>query len=239
MILFTQFTRPQSLKNILRMNVGNPTRTTPSTGAETSFLVNERKMVDPLEDNERMRPDDPGFSTAPFADRSLVVLDPEAPSTSLRSAIEHLPVSDGELHLLVVFPTEEYEARRRARLQAGVTTPYTIDHLEAEAQRMAQQAGREWLDPACVAFEPIGAVGRLSDSVQTAVEDSGSTHIYVPATKHTHWQRLLGVEGLSTALARVLPPVVSIVTVDGMADSASIVVDGTSVADLPVDTGAC
>lgn len=154
------------------------------------------------------------------ADRSLVVLDPNAPSTALRAVLQHPAVSDGDIHLLVVFPTAEYEARRRARVQAGVTAPYTIDHLEAEAQRIAQRTGREWLDPAGIAFEPIGAVGRLRDCVRTAAEDRGYTHVYVPATRRTLRQRLLGVGDNPSTLFGILPTGITVVPVDGLLPSA-------------------
>ena len=156
----------------------------------------------------------------PVAGRSLVVLDPNAPSTTLRAALQHPAVSEGEVHLLVVFPTAEYEARRRARIQAGVTAPYTIDHLETEAQRIAQRTGREWLAPAGIAFQPIGAVGRLRDCVWTAAEDREYTHVYVPATRRTLRQRLLGVGDNPSALAGTLPTVITVVPVDGLLPSA-------------------
>lgn len=210
------------------MRVGIPTRNIPSTVAETMPSVDWRGKNGLRVDDEGLEPDgtDPLTTKSPAVDRSLVVLDPDAASTTLRATLKHREVVDGALHLLVVFPTAEYDARRRARLEASVTAPYTIDHLEAEARRIAQQAGREWLDPAGVAFEPMGAVGRLRDCVQTAVEDRGSTHVFVAATRRTLRQRLLGVEDRSAMLAKVLPAEVTVVPVAGALDSASNAVDG-------------
>lgn len=241
----TLLPRPSSLKRILRLCVAIPTRNAPSTVTETMPPVDWcGKNVPHVDashvDGEGTRPGVTGplATRDPAADRSLVVLDPDIASTTLRATLEHPEVNDGDLHLLVVFPTAEYEARRRARLEANVTAPYTIDHLEAEARRIAQQAGRAWLDPAGVAFEPMGAVGRLRDCVQTAVEDRGPTHVFVASTQRTFWQRLLGVEDRSAMLAEVLPAVVTVVPVDGALDPAANVVDGGAIADPAVDPGA-
>lgn len=44
----------------------------------------------------------------PTTGRSLIVLDPDMPATSLRAAFGHLNASDGALDLLVLVPTEWY-----------------------------------------------------------------------------------------------------------------------------------
>lgn len=176
-------------------------------------------------------------TTAPAAGRSLVVLDPDSPLTTLRAALQHTEVDNGEVDLLVVFPTAEYETRRRARLESGVTAPYTIDHLEVEAERIARRAGREWLGPMGVEFEPTGAVGRLRDCVRTAVEERGYTSVYVAAPRRTLWRRLLGVEDVSTALAGILPTVVTVVPVDGTLDPVPDRVDVEAIADPTVVPG--
>lgn len=173
--------------------------------------------------------------TASSAGASLVVLDPDAPSATLRAALQRPDVAEGELTLLVVFSISEYEARRRARIEAGVTAPYTIDHLEMEAQRIAQLAGREWLDPANVEFEAMGAVGRRRDCVRTTVEAQGCTCVYVRRLRRTLWQRFLRVEDLSAVLTRSLPATVTVVSVDGVFDPVPNVVDGEPITDLTTD----
>lgn len=173
----------------------------------------------------------------PTADSTLVVLDPDHPGTALRATLEYLD-RHGDLYLLVVFPMAEYEARRRARREAGVTAPYTIDHLEAEARRIAHGVGREWLDPAGAEFEAVGAVGRPRDCVQMAVEERGCTRVFVAAPQRTLWQRLLGVQDLPTTLIRVLPTVVTIVSVDSGVDAPSDPADGDVVDDLVIDSDA-
>lgn len=129
---------------------------------------------------------------APTADGSLVVLDPDAPSTTLQTALQHPDVSDEDLHLLIVFPLATFESRRRALLKAGATAPYTVSDFEAEAQRIAYQVGREWLAPMGVTFEPMGAVGRHPDCVRMAVEERGCARAFV-SLRPALWQRLRGV----------------------------------------------
>lgn len=167
---------------------------------------------------------------------SLVVLDADAPSATLRAALQYPGVAEGELTLLVVFPVSEYEARRRARIEAGVTAPYTIDHLEMEARRIAQLAGREWLDPANVEFEAIGAVGRRRDCVRTAVEAQECSRVYLGKSRRTLWQRFLRIEDLSAVLTRTLPATVTVVSVDGVFDSLPNLGDGEPIPDLTADT---
>lgn len=164
--------------------------------------------------------------------RSLFVLDPVVPSTVLRAALRDSRVSDGEIHLLAVFPPAEYQARRRARIDANLTATYTVDSLEEEARRIARQAGREWLGPTGVEFESMGAVGRLRDTVRRAVEDRGCTHVYVVIPRRTLWQRLLGTQDLSTTLARILPTDVIVVSVDDTFDPVLDLPDPSSVADV-------
>lgn len=186
-------------------------------------MIRFRQRPRTLEGTDRSAP--PVTATAPADWRSLVVLDPDAPSTTLWAALQHPDVTDGALDLLVVLPTAEYEARRRARFEADVTAPYTIDHLEAEARRIAQRAGREWLDPIGVEFEPLGAVGRLRNSIRATVEDRGDTRVYVAAPERPIWKRVFGFEEFSASLAGVLPTAVTVVPVDAAIDSALNVAD--------------
>lgn len=172
--------------------------------------------------------------SASAAGTSLVVLDPNDPSTTLRAVLQHPGVNDGDLALLVVFPTAEYQARRRARLAAGVTAPYTIDHLEMDARRIAHRAGCEWIDPTGVEFEAIGAVGRLQDCVRMVVAARGYTQVYILPPRRTVWQRILGDADSSAALTRVLPTSVTVVSVEGAVDVVSAVEDGETIADFTV-----
>ena len=173
--------------------------------------------------------------TTPSIGGSLVVLDPHAPSATLRAALQHPDLSHGRLSLLVVFPTAEYEARRRARLEADVTAPYTIEHLEMEARRIALRVGREWIDPTGVEFDSLGAVGRIRDSVRRVLEDREYTHVYVGRSPRTFWQRLRRVEDRSTMLTRVLPKIVTVVPVEYAFDSVSNAGDEEAFVDLAVD----
>ena len=159
-----------------------------------------------------MHPDHP--PTTPTTNRVLVVLDPDDPETTLRAVVREADPTTTEFHLLLVYPTAEYEARRAARLDAGITGPYAIDQLAEAARYTARRVGHEYLGPDTVGFEALGAVGRTRDCIERAVRDADYGRVYVAEESRSVWQRLLGVERLSTALARVLPDVVSVVGVD-------------------------
>lgn len=161
--------------------------------------------------------DMPQPTTALATDKTLLVLNPADPSTTLRAALGHPETANSDLSLLVIFPTAEYEARRRARYEAGVATPYTIEHLEDEAQRIARRVGEEWLGSAD-RFEARGAVGRPRDCVCAAVKELAVGRVFIPTSQRTIWQRLFGGLDLPTDLGRVLSTEVSIVSVDGTTD---------------------
>lgn len=174
-------------------------------------------------------------STASGERTALVVLDPAYPEATLRAALAH-PDAAGTVHLLTVFPTAEYEARRRDRAAAGVIAPYTVSHLETEARRLARRAGRRWLGTPGVDFEAFGAVGSTRDRVLAAVAERGYDRVFVAAPQRTIWQRLLGRADLSTAIARVLPTVVTVVPVrDGTLPGLDRA-DGSLGAESVVDT---
>jgi hypothetical protein len=146
--------------------------------------------------------------------RVLVVLDPDDPETTLRALIREADPTTTEFHLLLVYPTEEYEARRSARIDAGVPGPYTIDQLAGEARRVAQRVGSEYLGIEEVGFEALGAVGSTSDCVRRAVREANYSRIYLVEEPRPIWQRLLGTERISAVLARTLPTVVSVITAE-------------------------
>lgn len=155
-------------------------------------------------------------TTASDADSILVVLDPDDPATTHRAILHDAVVTGGDLHLLVAFPTAEYEARRRARMAAGVPGPYTIDHLAMEGRRIAQRVGREWLGSDGPNFQVTGTVGKLHDCVRDAVREYGHTRVYVAALQRSLWQRLLGDTDMSPALARVLPDHVTVISINSV-----------------------
>lgn len=142
----------------------------------------------------------------------LVVLDFDDPATTLRAVMGDPATIDAEFHLLMVVPMAEYEARRRARIDAGVTGPYTVDHLTEEAHDIAQRVGCEYLDTDGAGFEAIGAVGRTRDYVSKAVRTHDYGRVYVAERPRPVWQRLLGVKDLPTELVRALPDVVTVVS---------------------------
>lgn len=151
-------------------------------------------------------------TTESSTDNVLVVLDADDPDATLRAVVPELDgsdASDAELHLLAVFPTTEYEHRRHARLDAGVSGPYTLEHLAEEARRIARRVGREYLAPD--GFEAMGAVGGTCDCIRAAVDEHDYGQVYVADEPRPTWQRILGSEDLSTELTRVLPDVVSVV----------------------------
>ena len=161
-------------------------------------------------------------------DSALVVLDGADPSSTLRAALQHIDLQNGRVHLLLVYPTAEYEARRRERIAAGLTTPYTVGQLEEEARLLALRTGHEWHRSSGGEFEAIGAVGRLTDCVRRVVEDNECTLIYFAPTKRSMWQRILGGDEVG-ALARALPASTSVVQLDTTAEPGVIVaVAGTS-----------
>jgi len=145
----------------------------------------------------------------PTTENVLVVLDADDPDATLRAVEPELSASDGALHLLLVFPMAEYAARRRARIDADVPGPYTVEHLSGEARRIARRVGREYLDPG--GFEAMGAVGGRCDCVRSAVDRGDYSRIYVVDPPRKRWHRLLGVEDLSTEIARVLPDAISVI----------------------------
>lgn len=145
---------------------------------------------------------------------TLVVLDADDPETTLQAVIQETDPATGTVDLLAVYPTAEYEERRRARIDAGVTAPYTIEHLADEARKIAEEVGREYLGPDAARGEAMGAVGGTRACIRRAVRDADYSQVFVPEEAHAVWQRLLGVESLSTELTRVLPDVVSVRTVE-------------------------
>lgn len=157
---------------------------------------------------------DTTHTTGSPTSRILVVLDPDDPETTLRAVVREVDPATTEFHLLLVYPTTEYEARRHARLDAGVPGSYTIDHFAEEARRVAQRVGDEYLGADAVGSEALGAVGRTPDCVRRVVRDADYSRVYVARESRSIWQRLLGDEHLSAALVRALPDIVSVVTVE-------------------------
>lgn len=176
------------------------------------------------------RPRKPESST----DSILVVLDADDPDTTLRAVIKETDVASTTVHLLAVYPTAEYEKRRRDRLEAGVPGPYTLDHLADEARRVARRAGREYLGSDPAAYEAMGAVGDKPDCIRRTAQDADYRRIFVAEHSQSIWQQLLGVESISTEVTRTLPDVVSVVAVNDVLDDRTDNMD----ADTGLDTGA-
>lgn len=161
-----------------------------------------------------VRPTGDGSQTAMDAatGRNLVVLDPVDPAGTLQAALHDSATADGDLDLLLVVPTAEYERRRRDRIDAGVSGPYSIDHLEEEARRIARRAGHEVLDTEDAEFVAMGSVGRPRDRIREAVAEHGYERVYVPPERRSVLERLLGGSDLAAALPRALPDGVTVVT---------------------------
>lgn len=163
-----------------------------------------------------------GVRSPADGDRGLVLLDPDHPERTVRGALRDPATLAGVLTLLFVYPTAEYEARRRARAAAGVPGEYTIGHLETAAELRARTVGRDWLSAAGHEYAARGAVGRVRDCVVGAVVAEGYTRVYVDDVRPRWWQRLLGAESLAATLERSLPPEVAVLPVtDAGAVSAS------------------
>lgn len=165
------------------------------------------------------------------SDQILVVLNTDDPGTTLRAVVREIDAAAAEFHILLVFPTAEYEERRHARIDAGVPGPYTIDHLTEDARRIAQRVGREYLGPDAEGFEAMGAVGDKHDYIRKATRKHDYSRVYVAEQSHSIWQRLLGVEDLSTKLTRTLPDVVSVVSGDDVVTSTTEESDADAVFD--------
>lgn len=180
-----------------------------------------------------MHSDEPTTTDA-TSDPILVVLDTDDPETTLQAVVEETDAAAAAFHVLMVFPTAEYEERRRARVDAGVPGPYTIEHLTEDARRIAQRVGREYLGPDAEGFEAMGAVGGKRDCIRKAARTHEYRRVYVAEQPHSIWQQLLGAEDLSTELTRALPDVVSVVSVDDVVASTT----GESDADAVFDPGA-
>lgn len=144
----------------------------------------------------------------------LVVLDADDPEPTLQAVIEETDAATTEIHLLAVYPTAEYEARRHTRCDAGVPGPYTLDQLAEEARRVAQRVGREYLGPDPNGLDAMGAVGGTRECVRRAVHEADYSRVYVAERSRSFWQRLVGVETISTELADLLPDVVSVEAVE-------------------------
>lgn len=212
------------------MNIGLRAGAIPLVGMP-SILAGRRIGVGSddglLTDRDTTRLDAEGIdlSSTKSGDKALVVLDGADPSSTMRAALQHIDPGDGTVHLLLVFPTAEYEARRHDRIAAGLTTPYTIGQLEEQARLVALRTGHEWLGPSGDEFEAIGAVGRLADCIRRVVENKGCTLIYIAPTKRSRWQRLLGGDEVA-AIRRVLPASVRIVPLDIAPEPESMVAAG-------------
>lgn len=139
------------------------------------------------------------------SERTLVVLNSASPEAILEIVLDARRIPDSEIDLMVVYPTAEYEARRRARLEAGVTTPYTVEHLAEDAQRTADRVGREWIDSDTVQLGAYGGVGRVEDRVNEVVRDRGHSVVYADYRPPTRWQQLFGVVDVSRTLGETLP----------------------------------
>jgi hypothetical protein len=160
-----------------------------------------------------MPTDHPPQTESP-TDRILVVLDADDPEPTLQAVVEETDATAAEVDLLAVYPTAEYEARRRARCDADAPGPYTLDQLAEEARRVARRAGREYLGPDPDGLDAMGAVGGRRECVRRAVRESDYSRLYVAERSRSFWQRLVGVETISTELARLLPDVVSVEAVE-------------------------
>lgn len=167
--------------------------------------------------------------------RILVVLDVDDPERTLQAVVQETDATAAEVHLLMVFPTAEYEERRRARIDADVPGPFTIEHLTQDARRIARRVGREYLGSDAERFEALGVVGNRRRCIQRVVRTHEYSQVYVPEQSHSIWQQLLGVEDLSTELTRVLPDVVSVVSVDNVGASTTRGPDADAVFESGTD----
>jgi hypothetical protein len=165
------------------------------------------------------RPSETDCEDVPAAGRLLVVLNSDAPATSLWAAFQHLDASDGALDLLIVYQMERFETHRNELLKAGATAPYTVSDLEAAARQVAGRVGHNWLTPLGVPFEAIGAVGHVRDCVRWVAEERGSTRVYFEVPRRTLWQRLRGGLDRATALDDALSTDVTVVSVGGTVES--------------------
>lgn len=163
---------------------------------------------------------DPPTTTDPPTNSILVVLDADDPDATLQAVIRETAATDASYHLLAVYSTAEYSARRCARIDAGVPCDYTRDQLADEARRVANRVAREYFGPNADGVDATGAVGEKRDCIRRAVREADYDQVYVAEEPHSIWQRLLGVEQLSTELTRILPDVVSVVTVDDLGRAA-------------------
>lgn len=168
-------------------------------------------------------------------DRTLVVLNSASPEDILEIVLDARSIPDSAVDLMLVYPTAEYESRRRARIEAGVTITYTVEHLEEAARRTAEGVGRKWLDSDTALIGAYGGVGRLADRVNEVVRDGGHSVVYADYIPPTRWQRLFGVGDVSRKLAEKLPDDIeirSIATLQPMADDPFV----PAIEDEPVPT---
>jgi len=160
----------------------------------------------------------PPNASEPSSGGTLVVLDPDAPGTTLRRVVPDAAV-DEPLYLLVVYPDSEYERRRRAHAQAGVRSGRGVHDLADDARRVAERVGERCLGLEAD-FEAMGAVGPRRERVAEAVEERDVERVYLPEThgpRGTLRERVRALLGLSPVFDRKLPEGVTVTTTDGLA----------------------
>jgi len=144
--------------------------------------------------------------------RTLVVLDPERPSDTLRAAMGMPGVTAEVPDLMLVYSDAEYERRSAGLRQIGYRGPVSVDQLAETARQVADRAGREWLSGGY--GEAYGDVGRVGSCVARAVDERGYTQVYAPRPRRTLLGRLLRWPP-ADRLARALPDGVKLRTVPG------------------------
>lgn len=165
-------------------------------------------------------------ATEPSAGGTLVVLDPDAPETTLRRAVPDAAAGE-HLHLLLVYPDSEYERRERAHAEAGVSPRRGVHGLADEARRVAERVGKRCLGPGAD-FGATGAVGRRRERIVEAVEEHAIERVFVSGsrvTRGTLRERVLAFLGRASPLDRALPEGVTVTTIEdrsGAADDGAV-----------------
>lgn len=184
---------------------------TPQTGPTNST----RREIEPTETEHQHSiavEDAPG---GPHREWILVVLDPDDPRRTVRAAMRDPAVVSGAVDLLLVFPTSEYEERRQARREAGVTAPYSLDQFEEEIRHIAHGIGREFLDSSGRNYMVLTGVGRTRDFGRKALGTREYARVYFATPRRRLWRRLFRRSTVPAWLADALPDSATVVWVTG------------------------
>lgn len=123
-------------------------------------------------------------------ERALVVLTSDDPDETLLDAARQYMVGlDAELVLLRIHDKDEFEADVQRNARAGRTTD-TIDDIEVNAKREADEVGAEAFDDA-ISFVSRGELGAVPSDILRIAEEMDVDHIFVSGRRRSPTSKLI------------------------------------------------